>query len=83
MRQLFEGTFVFQFGEGATLQGVVVDLVGPPVVDAEVHVGLLDETGSRDARTEPDGSFRVTGCRPQTQRITASAGGYARRRLSA
>jgi RNA polymerase sigma factor (sigma-70 family) len=77
VRQLLEGKFVFQLGEGVTLQGVVVDLTGQSVADAKVHVGGLDETGSRDARTRPDGSFLLPGCRPQTQTITASAEGYA------
>ena len=73
---------MFQLGEGVSLQGVVVNLNGQPVADAEVHVGGLDETGSRDARTGPDGSFLVAGCRAQTQTITASAEGYAPAALS-
>ena len=77
VRQLLEGRFVFQLGEGVALQGIVVDATGQPVTDAKVHVGGLDETGSRDARTGPDGSFLVAGCRRQAQPITAFAEGYA------
>jgi RNA polymerase sigma factor (sigma-70 family) len=77
VQQLLEGRFVFQLGQGVALQGIVVDVTGQPVADAKVQVGRLAETGSRDARTGPDGSFLMAGCRLQAQPITASAEGYA------
>jgi RNA polymerase sigma factor (sigma-70 family) len=81
-RQLLEGTFTFRLGSGIIVQGTVVDPSDQPVAGALVHVGGLSETGSRDAHSAADGTFRVAGCRPGTQLVTADAPGFASAVLS-
>ncbi|HXP61015.1 MAG TPA: sigma-70 family RNA polymerase sigma factor [Dongiaceae bacterium] len=76
-RQLLEGAFTFRLGPGIIVQGTVVDPSDQPVAGALVHVGGLSETGSRDAHSAADGTFRVAGCRPGTQLVTADAPGFA------
>jgi RNA polymerase sigma factor (sigma-70 family) len=76
-QQLLEGALVFRLGAGAGVAGTVVDTAGRPVGNALVHVGILDETGSRNTRSAENGAFRVKGCRPGTQLVTASADGFA------
>src|SRR5262249_4176224 len=76
-QQLLDGSFVFQLGLGAVIEGRVVDQSHAPVPGALVHVGMLSESSSRDARTATDGSFRVGGCPTGAQSVTASAVGFA------
>jgi RNA polymerase sigma factor (sigma-70 family) len=76
-RQLLEGTFTFRLDPGIIVQGTVVDPSDQPVAGALVHMGGLSETGSRHAHSAADGTFRVAGCRPGTQLVTADAPGFA------
>lgn len=76
-QQLLEGTFVFQLGPSRRVSGIVVNMRDEPVPGALVHVGMLDMTGSRDTRSANEGSFRVSGCPPGIQPVTASAPGFA------
>jgi RNA polymerase sigma factor (sigma-70 family) len=75
--KLLDGTFTFTLGEPAVVQGIVVDPEHHPVANALVHVGMLAMTGSRDATTGPDGTFRILGCPLGMQPVTASADGFA------
>jgi len=74
-QQLLDGTLVFHLGEGISVRGVVVDGSGQPIVNADVHVGHLGDSRSRDAQTGSDGSFRVSGCQPGEGIISAGADG--------
>jgi RNA polymerase sigma factor (sigma-70 family) len=76
-QELLDGTFAFHLAPGNLVQGTVVDPPGQPVSGALVHVGGLNATGSRDARSGPDGKFRVAGCPPGEALVTASAEGFA------
>jgi protocatechuate 3,4-dioxygenase beta subunit len=76
-RQLIEGTHVFRLGRAVVARGMVVDAEGLPVPGAKVMVGMLDESRSREATTLADGTFRVAGCQPGQNPLSAEAPGYA------
>jgi hypothetical protein len=69
--------FVFQLGRPVTVSGVVVNVEGTPIADAEVFVGGRSNSGKRTAKTSPDGLFTVAGCRPDKELVSADAKGYA------
>lgn len=77
LQQLRDGTYVFHLAPAVTVEGHVVDTQGQPVSDAQILVGLLDETGSRKGTTAFDGAFRVMGCRPGKTLLSVQANGYA------
>ena len=59
---IFLASFVVSFGESEDgISGIVIDQDGKPIVGA--LVGVLDQlaTGMKDAKTDADGRFRVTG----------------------
>jgi protocatechuate 3,4-dioxygenase beta subunit len=76
-KQLLAGTHIFELGRAVIVQGSVVDSDGQPVPDANVLVGHHGESGRREAKTRPDGSFSVSGCKPGKNVLMAEAHGYA------
>jgi len=69
--------FVFQLGRPVTVRGMVVNADGAPVAEAEVFVGGRAMTHKRTAKSLPDGSFTITGCRPGKDLVSAEADGFA------
>jgi protocatechuate 3,4-dioxygenase beta subunit len=76
-KQLRGGTYVFKLGRAVTVTGIVVDGDGTPVPNANIHVGRISETGSRDGKAQDDGTFLINGCQPGEQLVTATAKGFA------
>jgi len=76
-QKLLDGTLVFHLGEGITVRGSVVDRNQQPIPNAQVHVGMLESSSSRDTRTGADGSFQVAGCQPGKGIVSAEADGFA------
>jgi len=76
-KQLLAGTHTFELGRAVMVRGSVVDSDGQPVPDAQVLVGHEGESGRRETKTRPDGSFSVGGCKPGKNVLTAEAHGYA------
>jgi RNA polymerase sigma factor (sigma-70 family) len=76
-KQLLAGTHIFELGRAVTVRGSVVDSDGQAVPDANVLVGHQGESGRRETKTRPDGSFSVSGCKPGKNVLTAEAHGYA------
>lgn len=76
-KELRAGTHVFQLGQAVTVVGTVMDTAGTPVPDAHVLVGQVGESSSREGTTGVDGTFRIHGCRPGMQLLSAEADGYA------
>jgi len=78
-KTLRAGKHVFQLGRAVTITGLVVDTAGDPVAGAKVSVGRVGMSGRREGMSEADGSFRVSGCPPGKQLLSAQAKGYAAR----
>jgi protocatechuate 3,4-dioxygenase beta subunit len=76
-KQLLAGTHTFKLGRAVMVRGTVVDSGGQPVPDAHVLVGQQGESGRRETKTQSDGSFSVSGCKPGKSLLTAVADGYA------
>lgn len=76
-KQLLAGTDTFKLGRAVIVRGTVVDSDGQLVPDADVLVGYQGESGRRETKTQPDGSFSVSGCKPGKNLLTAEADGYA------
>ncbi len=76
-RQLLTGSYVFKLGHAVTVRGLVLDPEGQPVADANVLVGHVSETGSREVKSLADGSFAVSGCKPGKNLLSAKAEGFA------
>ena len=81
-QQLLDGTYAFRLLPGIAVEGTVVDMADRPIAGALVHVGRLAMTASRNAHSGRDGRFRVGGCPPGEQPITASAEGFGPAALS-
>ena len=79
-KQLLAGTHTFKLGRAVLVRGSVVDPEGQPVADAHVLVGHQGESGRRETKTRPDGSFSVSGCKPGESLLTAEAARLCRRR---
>jgi Carboxypeptidase regulatory-like domain len=60
---------------GLTVTGKVTDESGKPIAAALVRTKFWNDV--REARTGPDGVYRLIGCEPQPVRIVASAEGRA------
>jgi len=60
---------------GLTVIGKVTDEAGKPIVDALVRTKFFNDI--REARTGPDGVYRLAGCEPLPARIVVSAKGRA------
>ena len=71
------GTYVFHLGRAVAVTGTVVDVDDKPVPDAKVLCGHVGETGSREGKSNKDGTFTLLGCRPGKQLLSAQAKGYA------
>ena len=80
--QLLNRTFVLRLGEGIVVTGSVQDGNGQAIANANVMVGRPGSSSTRDAQTESDGSFRISGCTAGEGVITAEAKGYAPAALS-
>jgi hypothetical protein len=67
----------------AKLHGEVVDSTGQPISNAKVRLALLSEGGPENAasRSEPEGSFSVSGLRPGKWNVSAFHPGYRRASL--
>jgi len=76
-QQLLDGTLVFHLGEGNTVCGRVVDHDQQPIANAQVHIGMLSSSFSRDARTGADGAFQVGACQAGQGIVSAEADGFA------
>jgi beta-lactamase regulating signal transducer with metallopeptidase domain len=59
---------------GLTVTGKVTDRTGTPIVGALVRGAFNGET--RDARTGPDGVYRLGGCGPQRTALVVTAKGF-------
>ena len=79
VKQLRNQTHVFQLKASGQLQGIVLNEAGEPLAGATVLVGRKGFVGSRESKTEPDGTFEVRGTELGTTPITAEAEGYASR----
>ena len=77
LKQLLDGSHVFQLGRAVLVRGTVVDLDGQPVADANVLVGQVGESGRRQGKTKADGTFAIYGCKPGENLLTADAKGFA------
>ncbi len=62
--------------KGLSVTGTVSDEDGKPVEDAVVRTKYANEI--REARTDSDGRYILTGCEPKLSRIVCSAPGKAR-----
>ena len=60
---------------GLTVTGRVTDEAGKPIVGALVRTKFLNDI--REAKTGPDGVYRLAGCEPRAARIVVSAQGRA------
>ena len=60
---------------GLTVTGKVTDEAGKPIAGALVRTKFLNDI--REARTGPDGVYRLAGCEPREARIVVSAKGRA------
>ncbi len=76
-RTLREQTHVFRLGAGGLLRGIVVNEIEEPLAGAKILVGLRSFDGSRETRTEADGTFEIRGTGLGTLPVTAEAEGYA------
>ena len=77
LKQLLGGTHVFRLGRAVLVRGTVVDSDDQPVAEANVLVGHVGESGSREGKTKSDGTFAVAGCKPGGNLLTAEAKGFA------
>jgi RNA polymerase sigma factor (sigma-70 family) len=77
VRRLLEETYVFQLGRAVTARGVVVDADNHPVSGAQVTVGRIGFSGSRETVTGWDGTFEIAGCEPGRAFLSAEAPGFA------
>ncbi|HIJ64584.1 MAG TPA: sigma-70 family RNA polymerase sigma factor [Candidatus Hydrogenedentes bacterium] len=75
------GELVIRLERDSTVEGIVRDVAGAPIRDAQVFVGVLPTMRNRDAlaaaRTSADGSFRVDGLSSAPQELFASHPDYA------
>ena len=76
-KQLRDGTYVFQLGQGCAVRGIVVDPDGQPVSGAKVSVGNRLSSARRTATSSADGTFVVTGCPPGKTIVSAESAGFA------
>jgi RNA polymerase sigma factor (sigma-70 family) len=76
-KRLRAGTLVFKLGRAVTAKGVVTDESGNPVPGARIFVGQRGISNVRNEETLGDGTFRINGCKPGEQAVTADAGGFA------
>jgi len=79
VKQLRAKTHVFRLKAGCLLQGVVVNEAEEPLAGAKVLVGMNGFVGSRETKTEADGTFEVRGAGLGMTPVTAEAEGYAAR----
>jgi RNA polymerase sigma factor (sigma-70 family) len=77
LQQLIEETYVFRLGRAVVVRGVVVDANDYPVSGAQVTVGPVGNTGSRETVTGWDGTFQIAGCEPGRAFLSAEAPGFA------
>jgi RNA polymerase sigma factor (sigma-70 family) len=75
--QLRSGTHVFRLKPAVTLRGVVRESGGFPISGAKVLAGPRGMGGSREAKTDLDGSFELRGVMPGQIPVTAQAPQYA------
>ncbi|MCA9063786.1 MAG: carboxypeptidase regulatory-like domain-containing protein [Planctomycetaceae bacterium] len=61
--------------KGLTVTGTITDTDGKPIPDALVRTKFLNDL--REARTDANGVYHLTGCLPQVARIVVSATGKA------
>jgi RNA polymerase sigma factor (sigma-70 family) len=76
-QQLLAGTHVFKLGRAVSVDGIVVDHDNQPIAGAHVLVGAVSESGHRETKSRPDGTFHLDGCKPGKTPVTAEAKGYA------
>jgi hypothetical protein len=76
-QQLLDGTAVFRLRDGIVVRGVVLDESGQPVSSAEVRVGRIGASWSRETRTDAEGKFIVRGCDAGPGLVTGEADGFA------
>ena len=60
---------------GLTVTGKVIDEAGKPIAGALVRTKFLNDI--REARTGPDGVYKLLGCEPRAARVVVSAKGRA------
>ena len=60
---------------GLTVLGKVTDEAGKPIAGARVRTKFLNDI--REAKSGPDGVYRLAGCEPRATKIVASAKGRA------
>ena len=68
---------VFTLNPAAKVSGIVLAPDNTPIDDAKVLVGSIGSGNSRETKTEADGTFRLSGCKPGIDFVTASAPGFA------
>lgn len=76
-QRLRQQAHVFHLKPAVVLRGVVVNEDDDPIGGANVLVGQLDWDGSRETKTEADGTFEVRGAAAGEIPVTAEADGYA------
>lgn len=70
------GSFIrVRLTRGATLEGIVRDSHGNSVADARITIGRFGTIVHQDARTGPDGAFRITRVPPGPTEVRASCAG--------
>jgi RNA polymerase sigma factor (sigma-70 family) len=70
------GKFTFHLGRTTRVRGIVVDVDGTPVRDAEIVVGQR-QGGGAGWKSGPDGTFEIRGCGLGKNLLTADAAGFA------
>jgi protocatechuate 3,4-dioxygenase beta subunit len=70
------GKFIFHLGRTTRVRGIVVDVDGAPVREAEIVVGQR-QGGGAGSTSEPDGTFEIRGCGLGKNLLTADAAGFA------
>ena len=81
IEQFRTGELALVLKHGARVRGVVVNESAAPIADAEILVGNLGITSSRNGKSQPDGSFDIGGVQSGKTLLTVSATGYAATQL--
>jgi RNA polymerase sigma factor (sigma-70 family) len=76
-QELLEGTHTFSLGRAVAVSGMVITQEGQAVPGATVLVGNIGSRDRREAKSAPDGSFTIAGCKPGKNLLSANAKGFA------
>jgi RNA polymerase sigma factor (sigma-70 family) len=77
LNQLLASSYVFRMGRADTVTGIVVDTNAQPIANAKIFSLTIATSGRRETTTAADGTFKLTGCRPGKNLLSATAEGFS------